>query len=157
LTPGSDALSTHPDLDDLNATTTEFRLTPIFAARIGGEIASWWIDAAGSIHDRPVAGAELLPGGFILPGLVDAHAHPAVGSGPAGLVALDEGAARAALIAWARAGVTLVRDVGSPGGVILELTSGPGMPGLQAAGRFLAPAGRYFPDLLRAGRGGRPG
>jgi hypothetical protein len=24
------------------------------------------------------------------------------------------------------------------------------MPVLQAAGRFLAPAGRYFPDLLRA-------
>ena len=116
----------------------------------GGEIASWWIDAAGSIHDRPVAGADLLPGGFILPGLVDTHAHPAVGSGPAGLVALDEGAARATLIAWARAGVILVRDVGSPGGVILELTSGAGMPVLQAAGRFLAPAGRYFPDLLGA-------
>ena len=114
----------------------------------GEEIASWWIDASGSIHDRPVAGADLLPGGFILPGLVDAN--PAVGSGPAGLVALDEDAARATLIAWARAGVTLVRDVGSPGGVILELTSGPGMPVLQAAGRFLAPAGRYFPDLLGA-------
>jgi hypothetical protein len=24
------------------------------------------------------------------------------------------------------------------------------MPALQAAGRFLAPAGRYFPDLLEA-------
>jgi hypothetical protein len=66
----------------------------------GEEIASWLIDAAGSIHDRPVAGADLLPGGFIVPGLVDAHA-----------------------------------------------TSGPGMPVLQAAGRYLAPAGRYFPDL----------
>jgi hypothetical protein len=73
-----------------------------------------------------------------------------VGSGPAGLVALDQDAARATLIAWAKAGVTLVRDVGSPGGVILELASGPGMPVLQAAGRFLAPAGRYFPDLLGA-------
>ena len=114
----------------------------------GGEAASWWIDASGSIHDRPIADAALLPGGFILPGLVDAHAHPAVGSGPAGLVALDEGAARANLIAWARAGITLVRDVGSPGGVTLELVPGPDMPVLQAAGRFLAPAGRYFPDLL---------
>ena len=116
----------------------------------GEEIESWWIDESGSIHDRPVAGADLLPGGFILPGLVDAHAHPAVGSGPAGLVALDEDAARATLIAWAKAGVTLVRDVGSRGGVILELASRPGMPVLQAAGRFLAPAGRYFPDLLGA-------
>jgi imidazolonepropionase-like amidohydrolase len=32
--------------------------------------------------------------------------------------------------------------------VTLELGSGPGMPVLQAAGRFLAPAGRYFPELL---------
>src|SRR5260370_41295446 len=33
----------------------------------GQEIESWWIDESGSIHDRPVAGADLLPGGFILP------------------------------------------------------------------------------------------
>jgi hypothetical protein len=42
----------------------------------------------------------------------------------------------------------VVRDVGSPGEVALEISSAPGMPALQAAGRFLAPAGRYFPDLL---------
>jgi imidazolonepropionase-like amidohydrolase len=65
-------------------------------------------------------------------------------------VALDTSAARANLLAWAQTGITLVRDVGSPGGVTLELRSGPGMPVLQAAGRFLAPAGRYFPDLLDA-------
>jgi imidazolonepropionase-like amidohydrolase len=116
----------------------------------GDEAAAWWIDASGSVHDRPIADADLLPGGFILSGLVDAHAHPAVGSGPAGLVALDTSAARANLLAWAQTGITLVRDVGSPGGVTLELRSGPGMPVLQAAGRFLAPAGRYFPDLLDA-------
>ena len=67
----------------------------------------------------------------------------------AGFVALDKSAARANLIAWAKAGITLVRDVGSPGGMTLELTPGPGIPVLQAAGRFLAPEGRYFPDLLR--------
>jgi hypothetical protein len=42
----------------------------------------------------------------------------------------------------------MVRDVGSPGGVTLEIASAPGMPALQATGRFLAPADRYFPDLL---------
>jgi len=114
----------------------------------GDERTSWWIDASGSIDDRPVADADLLPGRFFLPGLVDAHAHPAVGSGPAGLVALDAKAARANLVAWAQTGITLVRDVGSRGGLTLDLASGPGMPALQAAGRFLAPAGRYFPDLL---------
>lgn len=116
----------------------------------GDEAAAWWIDASGAVHDRPIADAELLPGGFILPGLVDAHAHPAVASGPAGPVALDASAARTNLLAWAQTGITLVRDVGSPGGVTLELGSGPGMPVVQAAGRFLAPAGRYFPDLLDA-------
>ena len=116
----------------------------------GDEAAAWWVDASGAVHDRPIADAELLPGGFFLSGLVDAHAHPAVGSGPAGLVALDKRTARANLLAWAQAGITLVRDVGSRGGVTLELRSGPGMPVLQAAGRFLAPAGRYFPELLDA-------
>jgi imidazolonepropionase-like amidohydrolase len=116
----------------------------------GDEVAAWWIDASGAIRDRPVPDAERLPGGFVLSGLVDAHAHPAVGSGPAGLVALDEGAALHNLVAWARSGITLVRDVGSPGGLTLDLTGRPGLPALQAAGRFLAPAGRYFPDLLRA-------
>src|SRR5215217_2186471 len=91
------------------------------ALPFGEEPASWWIDGSGAVHDRPVAGTELLPGGFVLPGLVDAHAHPAVGSGPAGLVALDKRTARANLLAWAQAGITLVRDVGSRGGVTLEL------------------------------------
>ncbi len=115
---------------------------------LGDEPVSWWIDGSGAVHDRPVADADPLPGRFVLPGLADAHAHPAVGSGPAGLVPLDAAAARANLTAWAQAGITLVRDVGSAGGLTLQLGPGPGLPALQAAGRFLAPAGRYFPDLL---------
>jgi imidazolonepropionase-like amidohydrolase len=114
----------------------------------GSESRSWWIDAAGAAHDDPVGDAEPLPGGFILPGLVDAHAHPAVTAGPSGPQALAKDAARANLLEWARAGVTLIRDAGSPGGMTLELEPEPGMPAVQAAGRFLAPAGRYFADLL---------
>jgi imidazolonepropionase-like amidohydrolase len=82
----------------------------------GDEPWSWWIEASGLVHDRPVARAECLPGGFILSGLVDAHAHPAVGAGAGGLVALNSHAAAAILTAWARAGITLVRDVGSADG-----------------------------------------
>jgi imidazolonepropionase-like amidohydrolase len=115
----------------------------------GDEVAAWWIDASGSLHDRPIADADPLPGGFLLAGLVDAHAHPAVGPGPGGLVALDERAALDNLVAWAQSGITLVRDVGSPAGLTLDLAGAPGLPVVQAAGRFLAPAGRYFPDLLR--------
>ena len=114
----------------------------------GSEPRSWWIDASGAAHDQPLAGADLLPGRYVLSGLVDAHAHPAVAAGATGPVALDTGAAQANLIAWAKAGITLVRDAGSPGGVTLELSPAPGTPMLQAAGRFLAPAGRYYPALL---------
>jgi len=116
----------------------------------GDEPGRWWIDADGAVHDRPLPGAESLPGRFFLSGLVDAHAHPAVGAGPDGLVALDAAAARDNLTAWARAGITVVRDVGSPAGLTLRLEPGAGMPAVHAAGRFLAPAGRYFPALLDA-------
>jgi hypothetical protein len=63
-------------------------------------------------------------------------------------VALDESDALNVLATWAASGVCLVRDTGSPGGSVLQLDLVPGMPRLQAAGRFLAPAGRYFPAML---------
>ncbi len=50
-------------------------------------------------------------------------------------MALDETAGRASLAAWVQAGITLVRDVGSSGGLTSELRAG---PAVQAAGRFLA-------------------
>ncbi len=116
----------------------------------GQEPRSWWIDAAGTARDERIEDAEPLPGGYVLPGLADAHAHPALTAGPSGPQPLARDAARANLLEWALSGVTLVRDAGSPGGLTLELQSEPGMPAVQAAGRFLAPAGRYFPDLLVA-------
>jgi imidazolonepropionase-like amidohydrolase len=114
----------------------------------GSQARSWWIDAAGAAHDEPADGAEALPGSYILPGLVDAHAHPAITGGKSGPQALTRDAARANLLAWGQAGVTLVRDAGSPGGLTLDLDREPGMPAIEAAGRFLAPADRYFPELL---------
>src|SRR5260370_3030961 len=50
----------------------------------GDEPRSWWIEASGLVHDRPVARSECLPGGFLLSGLGDAHAPPAVGAGAGG-------------------------------------------------------------------------
>ncbi len=107
-----------------------------------------WMDAAGCLASDPVPGAELLPGRYVVPGLVDAHAHPAVGGAAGGPVALGRAEALNVLAGWAACGVCLVRDTGSPGGSVLQLDLVPGMPRLQAAGRFLAPAGRYFPALL---------
>src|SRR5215470_13131584 len=79
----------------------------------GGEPRSWWVDAAGSVQDRPIADAEPLPGRFVLPGLADPHVHPAISGRPTGYVPLDAAAARANLIAWAKTGITVVGDVGS--------------------------------------------
>lgn len=113
----------------------------------GSAPRQWWISETGSVHDRPLPGAEALPGRYLLAGLADAHAHPAVGHGPSGPVALGQAAALDSLRAWARSGITLVRDAGSPRGITLGL-EGEGLPVLHAAGRFLAPPGRYFPELL---------
>jgi hypothetical protein len=114
----------------------------------GDRARSWWVDESGMVHDEPIGDAELLPGRYVLPGLVDAHAHPAVTGGPDGPVALDAEGTRATLVAWAETGVTLVRDVGSPAGVTLSVAPGPGQPRVRAPGRFLAPPDRYFPQLL---------
>ena len=114
----------------------------------GDRPADLWVDAAGCLVTEPVPGAEPLPGRYVVPGLVDAHAHPAVGREAGMPVALDGSEALNVLAAWAACGVCLVRDTGSAGGSVLELDLVSGMPRLQAAGRFLAPAGRYFPALL---------
>ena len=107
-----------------------------------------WMDAAGCLVAEPVPDAERLPGRYVVPGLVDAHAHPAVGWEAGMPVALDKSETLNVLAAWAACGVCLVRDTGSAGGSVLQLDLVSGMPRLQAAGRFLAPAGRYFPALL---------
>ena len=117
----------------------------------GDQPVDLWVDAAGCLVREPVPGAERLPGRYVAPGLVDAHAHPAVGSEAGMPVALGGGEALNVLAEWAACGVGLVRDAGSPGGSVLDLDLVPGMPRLQAAGRFLAPAGRYFPALLPEG------
>ncbi len=107
-----------------------------------------WVDDDGRLAHEPLAGAERLPGRFVAPGLVDAHAHPTVTMTDSGPAALPSADVLDLLAGWAAAGVCLVRDTGSPGGSVLRLDLAAGMPRLQAAGRFLAPAGRYFPALL---------
>jgi len=109
---------------------------------------TWWVDDHGVRLDRPAPDAEQLPGRFVAWGLADAHAHPAIAPAAGGPTARDATATAAQLAAWAREGIAVVRDVGSPGGVSLDVAAAPGLPFLTAAGRFLAPAGRYFPELL---------
>jgi Amidohydrolase family len=113
----------------------------------GEQHGAWWVDDTGGVGHAPIDGAEELPGSYFFSGLVDAHAHPAIAPG-AGPAAQDASQTSATLLAWAEAGVTLVRDVGSPAGVTLDLASNPRHPHVLAAGRFLAPTDRYFPELL---------
>jgi imidazolonepropionase-like amidohydrolase len=103
------------------------------------------ITAQGRWTSKPLVGAERLPGRFVLPGLVDAHCHLSVGRGvDGGSAALNIQDARANLAAAAAAGVTVVRDTGSPGSITLELLAGSDGVRLLACGRFLAPANQYF-------------
>jgi imidazolonepropionase-like amidohydrolase len=111
-----------------------------------GEPVEAGITGTGRWTTRPEAGAERLPGRFVLPGLVDAHCHLSVAAGPDGWpVPLDAEAARANLARARAAGVTAIRDTGSPASVTLDLLASE--PDLVACGRFLAPPERYFPAL----------
>lgn len=114
----------------------------------GDSPLTWWVDDSGMLGTTPMDDAEPLPGRFVLRGLVDAHAHPTVVASTDGPTAADEATARATLRAWAALGVSLVRDVGSPAGAILDLLPTVPAPRVLAAGRFLAPEARYFPALL---------
>jgi len=104
-----------------------------------GDERDLWI-ADGSFSVAPVERAEILPGHFALPGLVDAHAHFAlVDHEPA-----DAAVAAAGLRTVAGQGVLFVRDLGAPDSVTLDIAPDPALPRLIAAGRWLAPRGRFF-------------
>jgi imidazolonepropionase-like amidohydrolase len=113
-----------------------------------GDLVEAGVTERGQWTLRPGAGAEELPGRFILPGLVDAHCHLSVRqAGSGGPVALEPEAVRANLMDAHAAGITAIRDTGSPGSLTLRLLATGDGVGLQACGRFLAPEGRYYPGL----------
>jgi imidazolonepropionase-like amidohydrolase len=102
--------------------------------------------------DRAVAGTgepQELPGRFALAGLVDAHSHPTVAVDEHGPYLADAGFGAARLAEYASGGVTLIRDVGGRSEVTLGFAASEmtGRPLVTAAGRFLAPANRYFPRM----------
>jgi imidazolonepropionase-like amidohydrolase len=88
-------------------------------------------------------------GRYALAGLVDAHAHPTVARDEHGplLADIEYGAAR--LNEYAAVGVTVIRDVGGLSQATLGFarSATAGRPLVTAAGRFLAPANRYFPRM----------
>jgi imidazolonepropionase-like amidohydrolase len=113
-----------------------------------GDVVDAGITEAGGWTSVPPADVEPLPGRFVLPGLVDAHCHLSLGQDERGqVVGLGVEAAAANLAAASLAGVTGVRDTGSPGSVTLQLVAGGDDGELLVCGRFLAPESQYLPGL----------
>ena len=104
-------------------------------------IELWIVD--GRVSHEPAGGADtIFDGGWILPGLVDAHCH--VGLGPGGGVDIDEAIAQAE--AERDAGALLLRDCGSPVDT-RSLDDRDDLPRIIRAGRHLARPKRYIPGL----------
>ncbi len=120
-----------------------YRLRGTLLGPDGGHAAELYVDTAGRFADGRPAGADtLVDGGFLVPGLVDAHCH--VGIGPRGAVPLDEAAVQAQTDR--DAGTLLIRDCGSPVDT-RPLQARPELPEIVRAGRHLGRPKRYIPGL----------
>ena len=101
------------------------------------EIQLWVVD--GRISTEPVAGAEtVFDGGWILPGLADAHCH--VGLGDDGEIPLDEAIGQAET--ERDVGALLLRDCGAPTDT-RSLDDREDLPRIIRAGKHLARPKRY--------------
>ncbi|MGE0216783.1 amidohydrolase family protein [Mycolicibacterium sp.] len=112
-----------------------------------GEPVEWWITDDGRLSAEPVPGAETVfgadgDGGWVLPGLVDAHCH--VGLGHRGEMPLAEAAAQAET--ERDAGALLLRDAGSPTDT-RSFDDRADLPRIIRAGRHLARPKRYSRGL----------
>jgi imidazolonepropionase-like amidohydrolase len=97
----------------------------------------------GRIRTQPVPGARtVVEGGYLLPGLVDAHCH--VGIGPQGPVELAEAITQAEVDR--DAGTLLIRDCGVPLDT-RPLQERLDLPRIIRAGRHLSRPKRYIPYL----------
>jgi len=102
------------------------------------EPVEWWI-VDGTLSAEPVGDADtVFDGGWILPGLVDAHCH--VGLGAHGATDLDEAIAQAET--ERDVGALLLRDAGSPVDT-RSLDDHDNLPRIIRAGRHLARPKRY--------------
>ncbi|KAA0100796.1 amidohydrolase family protein [Mycolicibacterium sp. P1-18] len=107
-----------------------------------GEPVEWWV-ADGRLSAEPVADATtVFDGGWIIPGLVDAHCH--VGLGADGPTEFDEAVTQAET--ERDVGALLLRDAGSPVDT-RSMDDRDDLPRIIRAGRHLARPKRYIPRL----------
>jgi imidazolonepropionase-like amidohydrolase len=99
----------------------------------------------GRITFERVPGAETVSrGGWLVPGLVDAHCHVGIATG--GVAERDLDATREQALAERAAGVLALRDCGSPVDT-RALDDEPELPRIIRAGRHIARTRRYIPGL----------
>src|SRR6201990_2461613 len=109
-----------------------------------GEVRDLWL-VGDRVTFEPVADAETVSdGGFVVPGLVDAHCHLGIAYGAKPITGLDQARELAGIDR--DAGVLALRDAGSPS-PYPELDDEPGVPRLARAGRHVAAPRRYLRDI----------
>jgi imidazolonepropionase-like amidohydrolase len=109
-----------------------------------GDVRDLWL-VGDRLTFEPVGSAETISdGGYVLPGLVDAHCHLGIAYGPRPITGLDE--ARELAATDRDAGVLALRDAGSPY-PYPELDHEPDVPRLVRAGRHVAAPRRYLRDI----------
>jgi len=109
-----------------------------------GEHHDVWI-RDGRLTFEPVPGAETVSrGGWLVPGLVDAHCHVGIGRG--GVPVEDLAGLREQALTERGAGVLALRDCGSPVDT-RALDDEPDLPTIVRAGRHIARTRRYIPGL----------
>jgi imidazolonepropionase-like amidohydrolase len=108
------------------------------------QVRDLWL-SGDRVSTEPVPDAEtVVDGGFILPGLVDAHCHIGIKRGAAPIASVDE--ARELAMVDRDTGVLAIRDAGSPY-PYPQLDDDPELPRLARAGRHVAPVKRYLRDI----------
>lgn len=109
-----------------------------------GEHRDVWV-RDGRFTFEPVPGAETVSrGGWLVPGLVDAHCH--VGVGPGGAHVVEPADLRRQALDDRAAGVLALRDCGSPVDTRF-LDDEPDLPRIIRAGRHIATPRRYITGL----------
>lgn len=110
------------------------------------EVRDLWL-VGDRVTFEPVPSAETVAtGGYVLPGLVDAHCHLGIARGATPVTDLDT--ARALARTDRDTGVLALRDAGSPL-YYPELADEVDLPRLVRAGRHLAPPKRYLRGVAK--------
>jgi imidazolonepropionase-like amidohydrolase len=130
------------DANNAGITSTLRRMTALHVRGVvlpEGEERDLWI-VNGRVRTQPVPNAEtVVDGGFLVPGLVDAHCH-------VGLATDDLSGARAQAETDRDAGTLLIRDCGSPMDT-RPLQERLDLPRIIRAGRHVARPKRYIRDV----------